>query len=250
MRYLLTLVLGTLLGGVLVFYYFIKPARLKPLAGATAVQAPAANSPAAGTALVTLDENFFNTLLGAIFRDLNAPTFQLARATHAVVSSPQFIPAQGGCNSQVVIVPEGGGVRTSVRINDGKITAPLAFNGTYSLLGTCLNFKGVAEANIQLSFDQGQQTLYGQIDVDGVNLENANPAMGGIVTLFVRRAINERVNPLPILRAQQLALAVPIQASGGTLKAQVKEVRAEIVGNALQLHINYDFNAARNGQGT
>jgi hypothetical protein len=38
---------------------------------------------------------------------------------------------------------------------------------------------------------------------------------------------------------------MPVQASGGTLKAQVKDVRAEVVEGALRLHITYDFSAVR-----
>lgn len=243
MRYLLTLILGAALGAAGVFYFVVGAPGVKNIAG-TAVEAPPAGEPPAGTALLTLDEKFFNALLATIFRDLDAPKFQLAGMT---LNDPdvQFVRAQGGCANQVTLVAEGSGVTTGVRIADGKVLAPLAFNGSYSLLGNCLNFKGAGQANLQFTFNREQQTLYGQINVEGVNLEGINPAVGGIVTLFVQRAINERVNPLPILRAQQLALAVPVQASNGTLRAQVKDVRSEIVDNSLRLHINYDFSATR-----
>jgi hypothetical protein len=39
-----------------------------------------------------------------------------------------------------------------------------------------------------------------------------------------------------------------VQATGGTLKAQVKDVRSEVKDNALRLHITYDFSGARGGQ--
>lgn len=243
MRYLLILLLGAALGAVAVFYFAVGAPRMKEMAGVE-VQAPAPGEPPAGTALLTLDENFFNALLTTIFRDLGDLKFQLA-GMRSIDGGVQFVRTQGGCANQVTVVSEGSGVKTGVRITDGKVMAPLAFNGSYSLLGNCLNFKGAGQANIQFNFNREQQTLYGQINVEGVNLEGVNPAVGGIVTLFVQRAINERVNPLPILRAQQLALSVPIQASDGTLKAQVKDVRSEVIDNALRLHINYDFNATR-----
>jgi hypothetical protein len=242
MRYLLILLLGVVLGGALVYYLFVGAPRMK-MAGAV-VQPPPPGAPPPGTALVTLDENFFNALLGAIFRDLNAPTFKLTSAERSL--QPRFVRVQeGGCPSQVTITPEGSGVRTGVRIANGKILAPLAFTGSYSVLGSCYNFKGAAEANIQLAFNPEQQILAGQINVEGVNLEGVNPIASGLITVFVQNTINQRVNPLQILRGQQLSLAVPVQASGGTLRAQVKEVRSEIIDNALRLHINYDFSAVR-----
>lgn len=243
MRYVLVLLLGLILGAGLVYYFFVGVPRMK-MAGAV-VQPPAPGAPPPGTALVTLDENFFNALLGAIFRDLNAPTFKLAQLENPGLA-PRFIRVQdGGCQNQVTLMPEGSGIKTGVRITEGKILAPLAFNGSYSLFGSCQNFKGAAEANIQLAFNPEQQILSGQINVEGVNLEGINPAISGLVTMFVQNTINQRVNPLQILRGQQLSLAIPVQASGGTLKAQVKDVRSEIVDKALKLHINYEFTAAR-----
>lgn len=233
MRYLLTLLLGAAIGAGLIFYFFVGVPRAGQIVGAPVLPA-AAGAPPAGTALLTLDENFFNALLTTIFRDLDAPKFQLAGTA-----------AAGDCANQVTIIPEGSNVKTGVRVADGKVLAPLAFQGSYSVFGSCLNFRGAGQANLQFSFDAAQQTLYGQINVENVNLDGVNPLASGFVTVFVQRAINERVNPLPILRAPQLALSVPVQAAGGTLKAQVKDVRSEVIDNALRLHINYDFAAAR-----
>jgi len=135
-----------------------------------------------------------------------------------------------------------------VRFAGGKITAPLAFSGSYNLLGNCMQFKGSADTAVLLSFDQSKQTVYGQLNIEGMNLEGVPPLANNFVTVFVQNAINERVNPFEVLRAQQLALSMPVQASGGTLKAQVKDVRAEVVEGALRLHITYDFSAVR-GEG-
>ena len=67
--------------------------------------------------------------------------------------------------------------------------------------------------------------------------------VGGLITPLVQGTINQRINPLEILRAPQLALSVPIKASKGTLKARVKDVRAEVAEGTLRLHITYDFQA-------
>ena len=249
MRYILTLLIGAVLGGVLAFYFLVGAPRARQLPGSP-IQAPDQNGSPPGTAILTLDENFFNTLLGTIFRDLQSPTFQLSQLDqNAPGDFVRFTPAAfqgGGCTNAVVLTPEGSNVKTSVRFTEGKIMAPLAFSGSYNAFGNCLNFKGWAQANIQLRFDQEKQTLYGQINVEGVNLDNVSPIFSPIVTGIVQSAINSKVNPLEVMSAAKLTLAVPVQASGGTLKAQVKDVRAEVPDGALRLHITYDFNAIRN----
>ena len=47
------------------------------------------------------------------------------------------------------------------------------------------------------------------------------------------------------LRVSQLALSLPIQASGGSVKARVKDVRAEVQEGSLKLYLTYDFSAER-----
>ena len=111
-----------------------------------------------------------------------------------------------------------------------------------------MQFKGWAQSSLQLSFDQAKQTVYGQINVEGLNLQGVTPVASGLVTVFVQNAINQRVNPLEILRAPQLAPVFPIKASGGTVRSQVKDVRAEIGDGAVKLHIIYSFNGNRDSQ--
>src|SRR5436189_5160830 len=108
-------------------------------------------------------------------------------------------------------------------------------------MGNCIKFKVLAQSNIQLSFDQSKQTLYGQLNIEGVNLEGVNPVASSFVTVFVQNAINQKVNPLELLRASQLAPVIPVKASGGVVRAQVKDVRGEMLDGSLKLHITYDF---------
>ncbi len=267
MRYILLLLVGAIVGAGLCYYFLVGAPRAKQLQlGAHTVQAPDAAGDPPGTVVVTLDEKFFDALLGTIFRDLNPPTFKLgsysngstnstgsavalsARATTSDFGGLRFVNAQGGgCANQISITQEGSGARTSVSLQNGQINAPLAFGGTYSAFGNCINLKGAAQANIALSFNREQQTLYGQINVLGVNLENVSPVFEPLVTTFVQSAINQKVNPLVIMRGQQLTLNVPVQASGGALHAQAKDVRAEIKDGALRLHISYDFSGSKGG---
>ncbi len=272
MRYVLTLLIGLILGGVLVFVLFVGAPRAKNLAGLP-VRAPEAGGDAPGTAVLVLDEQFFDQLLNTIFRDLGAPKFPLrAAAVNESLTAFSVLPATAQSNSshtvnsfrrinflalqeidcpgEIQLTPEGSNVKTGVRLVEDKIIAPLAFSGSYNVFGTCYRFRGVAETNIALAFNAERQTLYGQISVAGVNLEGAAPVVGSLITPLVQEAINQRVNPIEMLRAAQLALNVPVQATGGTLKAQVKDVRSEVKDNALRLHITYDFSGARGAQPT
>jgi hypothetical protein len=253
MKYILLLLVGALLGAALTFYIFVGAPRMKQAQTGAPLQAPDAGGDPPGTAVLTLDEKFFDTLLGTIFRDLNAPAFRIAgvpkESELAFAEQPggvRFVQVQeGGCTNQVVLAQEGGGVRTGVSLKNGQIVAPLAFSGSRALFGQCINFSGAAEANITLYFKSEEQTLYGQITISSVNLANVSPLASPIVTSFVQTAINQKVNPLVLMRGAQLSLNVPVQASNGTLKAQAKDVRSEVKDGALRLHVTYDFSGAR-----
>jgi hypothetical protein len=233
MKFILALLLGVLLGGAGAYFLFVGAPHAH-LAKGEAVRPPDAAGPPPGTAVVELDERFFNALLSSIFKDIGKPSFP-----------PQA--SAGGCQNQVVIEPSGDGVQTGVRLQNGQVTVPLAFSGSYNLMG-CQNLRGTAEANIEFRFAPEEQTLYGQLNVTGVNVEGMSPLLGGLVTAFVQGAINQRVNPLVLLRGQQLTLNVPVQAAGGTLKAQAKDVREEVKDGKLRLYVTYDFKGTKGGQ--
>lgn len=248
MRYILVLLLGLLLGAAGVYYLFVGAPRIEQQQlGAQPLQAPDAGGPPPGTIVLTFDEKFFDTLLGTIFRDLQPPAFKLSgnAAGAGGGGGATFVAAQGGCADQLTIAQEGSGARTTVSLKDGRISVPLAFSGSRNVFGNCMNFRGAALANIALSFSREQQTLYGQINVEGVNLEGVSPIAGPFVTTFVQTAINQQVNPLVIMRGQQLTLNVPVEASNGTIRAQARDVRHEVKDGALRLHITYDFAGAR-----
>src|SRR5712691_1368196 len=244
MRYIVVLVLGIIAGAVLAIFLLGAP-RMRSIPGKP-VGSPDPNGDAAGTAQVVLDDKFFDALLGTIFNGLGPPQFKLSQ-----MDSPyglaSITPAvlQADCTNTLTLSPGDSNVKTGVRFAGGKITAPLAFSGSYNLLGNCMQFKGSANTAVLLSFDQSKQTVYGQLNIEGMNLEGVPPLANRFVTVFVQTAINERINPFEVLRAQQLTLSMPVQASGGTLKAQVKDVRTEVVEGALRLHITYDFSAVR-----
>lgn len=255
MKYILAVITGIvgLVLGALIVLFILGAPKAKPLPGLP-VQAPDKGGDPPGTATVTLDEKFFDALLGSIFRDLGTPSFplEISRLETAPLrdGSASFVPAsmmQNDCPDIVNITNEGSNVKTGVRFTGGKIVAPLAFNGSKNILGGCVRFKGWAQASINLSFDKEKQTVYGQINVEGVNLDDAPSIVGGVATLLVQRSINQRINPLEILRAPQLNMAMPIQSTNGTLSAKVKDVRSEVADGKLILHLTFDFAGARAG---
>src|SRR5262249_28058950 len=77
---------------------------------------------------------------------------------------------------------------------------------------------------------------FGALIVQDVELEGVLPIVSAFVTAFVRRAIAERLNPFPVLRVSQLSLSLSVQASGGNVKAIVKDVRSEVQEGALKLY--------------
>jgi hypothetical protein len=123
----------------------------------------------------------------------------------------------------------------------------MAFTGSYSLAGQCIQFKGWAQTSIKLSFDEARQTVYGYVDVQGVNLEGVNPITNNFLTVFVQGAINQRVNPLVLVSEPQLSLAIPVKASNGAVKARAKDVRADIQEGSLKLHLTYEFSGVKAG---
>jgi hypothetical protein len=234
---LLVLVGGLLLGAGATAYFLGAP-RTRTMPGVP-VRAPDGSGDTSGTVTVTVDEKFFDSILGTIFRQLGPPQLQLSQ------NQPQPAAAQQSCGDVLVVSPEGDNVKTGVRFTSGKITAPLAFTGSYSVLTQCVQFKGTAQATVDLSFDQSKQTVFGQLNVEDVHLDQVPPIVSSLVTAFVRKTISEKVNPFEVLQVSQLALSLNVQASGGSVKARVKDVRDEVQEGALKLYLTYDFSAER-----
>lgn len=240
-RNILILLAGLLLGAVATAYFLGAP-RARSLSGIP-LRPPEPNANNAGTVTATIDERFFESLLGTIFGKLGSPQLKLSQLQPLDPMQPAAFQAQ--CDNVVVLNPEGGNVKTGVRFTNGKIIAPLAFNGSYRILTQCIQFKGTARATVDLSFEQSKQTVFGRLNIEEVVLEGTSAVVSGLVTAFVRKTIDERLNPFEVLRVSQLALSLPVKATGGTLKAQVNDVRSEVQEGTLKLYLIYDFNAER-----
>lgn len=245
MRYVVILVLGILLGGgAAVFFLGTPPAKSAP---GSPVQAPDQGATPPGTVVIALEQSFIDAVMATTFNGLGTPTFQLGQS----MPGPERIDHalfQGGCTNTITLLPEGSGVKTGVQFRNGKVYAPMAFTGSYNLAG-CIQFKGWAQTSIKLSFDQEKQTVYGYVDVEGVNLEGVNPIANNFVTVFVQGAINQKVNPLILVSEPQLSLMIPVKASNGAVRARAKDVRAEVLDGSLKLYLTYEFTGVK-GEGT
>jgi hypothetical protein len=236
------MLIGGLVLGALATAYFLGSPRLRNLPGIP-LRPPDSSAQSSGTVSVTIDEKFFDSLLGTIFTKLGPPQLKLSQ-----VQAPDLIrPAvfQGSCGDVVVVNPEAGDVKTGVRFTGGKIVAPLAFSGSYSVMAQCVQFKGTGKATVDLSFDASKQMVFGSLNVEEVQLDGVMPIVSALVTAFVRRAIAERLNPFPVLPVSQLSLSLPVQQSGGNVKATVKDVRSEVQEGVLKLYLTYDFSAEK-----
>jgi hypothetical protein len=209
---------------------------------------------------VTLNEQFFNSLLDVIFTRLKAPSFPLSitkatvpwknraaevnqRAQAARLSHKSLRP--GYCESAVTLEREMSGVRTAVRFENGRVVAPLAFRGSYSvaLIG-CVDFQGWADTVINLSFDRERQVLSARVTVADIHLSNIPSLASGVIVGLVQNSIDRRINPVEILQAAQLSTRLSITGSGGALRMRATEIRPEVLPRALSLHIFYEFTPA------
>ncbi len=229
-RLVIGLLIGIVLGGALTFYFFVGVPQAV-IAPGTPIQAPDQNGVAPGSAQIVLRQQFFNEVLGTIFQEMNAPTFPLGSEA-------------ADCDGRITLLQQGSGVQTGVNFDNNRITSPLAFTGSYASPFGCLRFTGWAQSNFEMRFDAQNQAVFGQLNVETVNLDGVNPVVGALLTPVVQSTLNTRVNPIRILDGRQIAINLPIAAANGNLQASVSDVRAEMKDNALNLYVIYDFSGA------
>jgi hypothetical protein len=199
-------------------------------------------------AVVVVPEYFVNAFLDAIFTQLKAPVFPLTLTSldlkmdkRATAATAHALSAQS-CASVIILEREVSGIRTSVKFEDNRIVAPLAFSGSYrtGLLG-CIQFRGWANTLLALDFDQSRQTLNARVKVTDMQLAGLSPIANNLVSGIVQNAIDRRFNPWNVLRVEQLSARLPITAAGGALHLRARDMRAEVVRGELRLHIRYEF---------
>ncbi len=206
---------------------------------------------------VSLNEQFFDVLLDALFKNFNPPEFPLAtNSPKSKVQNPKsenrLSDLSSGfqaddleirnCNESIRLQREIDGVRTAVRFRDGKIYAPIAFSGSYNppLVG-CVDFQGWAETNIDLEFDRQSQKLVGKIHVLNVQLSGTGGIGSRFITGLVQSSIDKKVNPIEILQADKLSFLVPVRNANGSLQMKSVGVRTELGNGVLNVFIGYQF---------
>ncbi len=244
-KLLIGLVLGLIMGGAITFFTFVGVPRASQNPGAP-ILPPDAGSTAA-SARIVLGQDLFNQVLTTIFKEIREPAFQMgeniAPNSSATIEHASFQDA-GPCDGIIRILEEGSGVRSGLKLEEGRISAPLAFAGTYNSPFGCLRFTGWTQASLELRFDKEKQAVYGRVNVETVNLDGVNPIFGGLITPLVQSTINNRVNPIQIINPGQLAVDMPIASTGGKLQAVVEDVRAEVKENAINLYVVYNFSGS------
>ena len=235
-----------IVGGALVFYLYGGAPRAAKAPPGILIQPPDASGNPPETAQIVLKQDFFNQVLQTIFRDMNAPSFPLNLTGQNNADNPDVVrygllQNANQCEGKITLLPEGSGVQTGLRFENNKLAAPLAFSGSTSVFGNCIQFTGWGQANLELRYDAAQQSVFGQINVETVNLDGVSPIISGFVTPVVQGTLNQRVNPIQVLQGKQIALNMPIAATNGNLQANVQDVRAEVKDNALNLYVIYNF---------
>src|SRR5205085_9479708 len=170
-------------------------------------------------ATLTINEQFLNSFLAAIFDNLHEPSMPLTIGGASSSGMP-------GCASEIRLKREAGGVRTAVHFEQGRITGPLAFTGAYgSTLMGCIEFSGWASAEVNLDFDKQRRAVVARFHLQEIHLNNTPTALNGPLLSMVQTAIDRRYNPTDLFTLEQLSSRVNIAPAGGALKMQAIDAR-------------------------
>lgn len=215
-------------------------AKVRPrLANAAPENAPA-------EVVLTLNEAFFKIVLETVLREFAPPSYplKLAKADREITPAPHAADAAHApdpCPSAVTLAREAANVRTAIYVRESGLNAPLAFTGSYKPPFGCLRFQGWADTDMTLDFNAAQQTLNLRVTVKSIHLNNVPSLFGGPLKDMVQESLDKKINPLPLLKAEQISAQLPLNALGGTLQMRAREVRPVFTQGALQLHIFYDL---------
>ncbi len=202
---------------------------------------------------ISLNEQFFDALLDSMFKNAAAPEFPLSENNPktentnqtAKVLTSNYLTVSAAKN---VVCPETirlqrqiDGVNTAVRFRQGKIYVPLAFTGNYNppLIG-CVGFSGWAETNIVLSFDRQRQALIGTARVLNVNLSGTGGLGSSLLTRLVQSSIDQKINPIEIIRMDKISFNVPVQ-NAGNINMKAIGMRHQVGDGVLDIYVSYQF---------
>src|ERR1041384_1816365 len=196
---------------------FVSPSYLAQEAATRGHRVP--NAPAAEAA-VTVNEQFLNSFLTAVFDNLKEPSMPLTIG--GATSSSE-------CASEIRLKRELNGVRTAVHFENGHIVGPLAFSGAYnaSLMG-CIDFSGWADSEVNLEYDSSRRAVVAKFRLRDIHLSNTPAVLNGPLLGMVQGTIDRKYNPVELFTLEKLSTRVDIQPAGGALQLRAREVRTEV----------------------
>jgi hypothetical protein len=206
---------------------------------------------------ISFSEQFFDALLDAVFLHAAPPEFSLAGAQNKSAKDDDGGSAGSGfgasaetsrpsaCNESIKLLRETDGVRTGVRIRDGRIVAPMAFTGYYNppLIG-CVPFSGVAEAMIDLEFDAANQRLIARARAEKVSLSGMGGIGSALIAKMVQGTIDKKINPIEIIKTDKVTFLLPIQNTNG-IRMKATGFRHDLANGILNVRIVYEFEKVR-----
>jgi len=201
---------------------------------------------------LTLNEQFFDALIDATFKNFDPPAFPIGagavaenRPSFAETLMPSaFGPSAGeemlNCG-EIKVVRETGGMRTAVRLGDGAMRVPLAFSGSYSMpFVGCVDFAGWADSVVNLEFDPATRRLLGRVKVETVNMNGTNGVGGSLIAGLIQGSVDRKFNPMEILTLDKVSFGLPIPNTG-KLKMNAVGIRPEIRPGVMNIHVAYEF---------
>jgi hypothetical protein len=149
--------------------------------------------------------------------------------------------SDANCRESVTLLRELNGVKSAVRFRDGKIIVPLAFRGNYRppLIG-CVDFSGTAEAVVEPEFDAQGQRIIARSKLTNVALTGSGGLGGSIMAKLMQSSIDEKINPVELVRLERLSFLFPIQNTG-SLKLNAVGFRYAVQNGSVTFYIPYEF---------
>src|ERR1051325_9395865 len=192
-----------------------------------------AGSGPSAEATITINEQFLNSFLTAMFDNLKEPSMPLT------IGGAQ---SSSNCASEIRLKRENASTRTSLHLESGRIVGTLAFAGAYnqSLMG-CIEFTGSANTDVNLEYDANRRAVLARFYVREIRLNNTPAMLNGPLLSMVQAAIDRRYNPVEVFTLEKLSTRLEIQPAGAALQLRAKEVRTEITPSAIILHIMYEW---------
>jgi hypothetical protein len=179
---------------------------------------------------LTVNEQFVDAAIDAVLSKGEPPTVALK--------------ADGGdsnCRETLTLLRELNGVRSAARFREGKIIVPLAFRGNYRppLIG-CVDFSGTAEAVVEPEFDAQGQRIIAKTKLTNVSLSGTGGIGGSLMAKLMQSSIDERINPVELIRLEKLSFLFPIQNTG-MLRLNAVGFRYTVQTGSVTFYIPYEF---------